>query len=375
MDQQITPSAAAVRAFASARQQFLNALDNLDAQAGFLTGIIEQYEVSNIDEYNQAVELNEALNQQLANQQGLIDALNLEISDLKEKQGEFECRALDAEKQAARIQRLQLAEKAIAGETARQLNELKTLNPVRLKEDNKEKRKLLDKQRLELRTLREEITSLKRNNVALEKETNRLLEMLTKADRDITRLNKTNTITDIHRRTLDKAFFAEEAPNKPFYAYLLTDAGNQTTAPYLVNDLDWKLHIMNCYGEGVVVMFTEWLYPQLPPGKVGESVPYCLIEALIDFGMQALSLTHPHLIERVVWAQGIPLDDIGLTEKQLSLLASGNIFTLHHLMSLHEAELAKQKGLGEKSAKTIMDIATNYISQHYHAQPIQEAAA
>lgn len=375
MDQQITPSAAAVRAFASARQQFLNALDNLDAQAGFLTGIIEQSEVSNIDEYNQAVELNEVLNQQLTDQQGLIDALKIEISGLKEKQGEFECRALDAEKQAARIQRLQLAEKAIAGETARQLNELKTLNPVRLKEDNKEKRKLLDKQRLELRTLREEITSLKRNNVALEKETNRLLEMLTKADRDITRLNKTNTITDIHRRTLDKAFFAEEAPTKPFYAYLLTDAGNQTTAPYLVNDLDWKLHVMNCYGEGVVVMFTEWLYPQLPPGKVGESVPYCLIEALIDFGMQALSLTHPHLIERVVWAQGIPLDDIGLTEKQLSLLASGSIFTLHHLMSLHEAELAKQKGLGEKSAQAIMDIATNYISQHYHAQPVQEAAA
>lgn len=340
-----------------------------------MTGIIEQSEASNIDEYNHAVELNEALNQQLANQQGLIDALNLEISGLKEKQGEFECRALDAEKQAARIQRLQLAEKAIAGETARQLNELKTLNPVRLKEDNKEKRKLLDKQRLELRTLREEITSLKRNNVALEKETNRLLEMLTKADRDITRLNKTSAITDIHRRTLDKAFFAEEAPTKPFYAYLLTDAGNQTTAPYLVNDLDWKLHVMNCYGEGVVVMFTEWLYPQLPPGKVGESVPYCLIEALIDFGMQALSLTHPHLIERVVWAQGIPLDDIGLTEKQLSMLASGNIFTLHHLMSLHEAELAKQKGLGEKSAQAIMDIATNYISQHYHAQPVQEAAA
>ena len=147
MDQQINPSAAVARALSSARQQFVNALDNLDAQAGFLTGIIEQYEVSNIDEYNQAVELNEALNQQLANQQGLIDALNLEISDLKEKQGEFECRALDAEKQAARIQRLQLAEKAIAGETTRQLNELKTLNPVRLKEDNKEKRKLLDKQK------------------------------------------------------------------------------------------------------------------------------------------------------------------------------------------------------------------------------------
>ncbi len=373
MEPQLTPGAAITRAFASSRQQLQNALDHLNNQEQFLTDNFEQFESTSVDEYNAAVEMNEQLQINIENKQGIIDSLKLEINSLKEAQSEFEIRALDAEKQSARTERLRLAEKAISGDNLKQLNELKSLNPVRLKADNKEKTKLLDKQRLELRALREEITGLKRENVRLEKEAGRLLEMLGRAHNDIARLNNSNAVSDLHRNILDKAFYAPEEPSKPFYAYLLTDSGNQTNQKHLVNDLDWKIHVMNSYGEGVAVMFTEWLYPQMPPGKVGESVPYSLIEALIDFGMSALNISHAHLVDRVMWAKSVTLSSIGLPDRQLSTLEGENIFELHQLMSMHQSELAKIKGISDKSAQTIIEIASKYVTDNYRAEE-REAA-
>ena len=373
MESQITPSAAVVRAFASSRQQLQNALDHLNNQEAFLADNIEQFESASVDEYNQAVELNEQLQVTIDNNQGIIDSLKLEISSLKEVQSEFEIRALDAEKQTARTERLRLAEKAVSSDNLKQLNELKSLNPIRLKADNKEKTKLLDKQRIEMRTLREEITDLKRENVRLEKEAGRLLDMLGRADNDINRLKNSNSISDLHKNILDKPFTSPDEPNKPFYAYLLTDAGNQTNQKHLINDLDWKIHVMNCYGEGVAVMYTEWLYPQMPPCKVGESVPYSLIEALMDFGMTAVNFSHGHLVDRVIWAKSVMLSSIGLPDKQLSILEGAGMFELHQLMSMHQTELVKIKGISDKSAQSIMECANKYVADNYRAEE-REAA-
>ena len=373
MEPQLTPGAAITRAFASSRQQLQNALDHLNNQEAFVFSAVTEFEDSSVDEYNAAVEMNDQLQRTIENNQGLIDSLKLEINSLKEVQSEFEIRALDAEKQSARIERLRLAEKAVSSDNLKQLNELKTLNPVRLKADNKEKTKLLDKQRIELRTLREEITELKRENVRLEKESGRLLDLLGKADNDINRLKNSNSVSDLHRNILDKPFYTPEEPSKPFYAYLLTDSGNQTNQKHLINDLDWKIHVMNCYGEGVAVMFTEWLYPQMPPSKVGESVPHSLIEALIDFGMNALNISHEHLVDRVIWAKAVMLSSIGLPDKQLAILEGANMFELHQLMSMHQAELVKIKGISDKSAQSIMECANKYVADNYRVEE-REAA-
>ena len=373
MEPQLTPGAAITRAFASSRQQLQNALDNLNNQEAFLTENIEQFESASVDEYNQAVETNEKLTAELERNQQKISALNLELHGLKDSLLEFEGRALDAERRTAKLERLRQAEKAISSDNAKQLNELKTLNPQRLKLDNKEKTKLLDKQRLELRDLRIQITELKRENVRLVNESAQALEMMNRANKDIDRLKNTNAITDLHKNILDKAFTSKTAPGKPFYAYLLTDAGNKTNLDYLINDLDWKLHVMNCYGEGVAVMFTEWLYPQMPPGAVGESVPRALINALTDFGMQAINYSHPHLVDRARWAQQVMLSSVGFSDKHLAILEGEEMFTLHQLMSKHAPELSKLKGISDKSAQAIIECAKKYVADNYRVEE-REAA-
>ena len=82
MEPQLTPSAAITRAFSSARQQFQNALDHLNNQEQFLTDNFEQFESTSVDEYNAAVEMNEQLQINIENKQGIIDSLKLEINSL-----------------------------------------------------------------------------------------------------------------------------------------------------------------------------------------------------------------------------------------------------------------------------------------------------
>ena len=84
MEQQLTPGAAITRAFASSRQQLQNALDHLNNQEQFLTDNFEQFESTSVDEYNAAVEMNEQLQINIENKQGIIDSLKLEINSLKE---------------------------------------------------------------------------------------------------------------------------------------------------------------------------------------------------------------------------------------------------------------------------------------------------
>lgn len=202
MDQQINPSAAVARALSSARQQFMNALENLDAQAGFLTEIMESTEAATLEEYNEAVELNEQLNQELDNKQGRIDTLRLEIHGLNEILTDFEFLALDAETKAAKADTKSVYEKSRADQAERELKRLRELNPDRLAKSSKEKTKLLDEQRKMLTELRNSNIALKRDEAKSQGKIAELCKVIEEMDVEIQLYRKRDDVKVIFEKHL-----------------------------------------------------------------------------------------------------------------------------------------------------------------------------
>jgi len=369
MEPQTIPSAAITRAFSSTRQQLQNALDNLNNQEAFAFSAVTQLEHSSVDEYNAAITQAEEF-------QAEAESLRVQLHVIKDKQGEFELRALDAEGKLAIAEKFRLAEKARANEAERQLKDLNILNPKRMQNQNKEKTKLLDKQRVVIGDLKESELKLKRTVVELQTQNTNLLKQLDFADTEIKKLNLAHHIGSLHKQYLDQRFYNEDDVKKqrPFYAYLLSDGGNKSATQWIISDLDWKIHIMNCYGEGVTVMYNEWLFPILPPCELSNSVPYEMLHALFSFGLSAIESTHPHLIDRAEWAQGISARDIGISDKLISALKEGGTMTLHDIMVKRQDGIIRDtKGIGEKTATTIFSAAEKYIAENYSKN--QEQAA
>ena len=360
MDQQITPSAAAVRAFASARQQFLNALDNLDAQAGFLTEIMEQTEAASVEDYNEAVALNEQLNQELDNKQGRIDTLNVELHGLKEKIGSFEERALDAETLAAKATTKTISEKSRADNAERELKRLRELNPDRLAKSNKGKTKLLDEQRKALTELRTSLLEQKRDNAEKSKQIAELCKVIEEMDGEIQIYRQREVVKGIFDRHLKEAYKVNlRGEEMPAFVYLLP-SGFATLDKALMT-LDFKLFVMAATGEGVAVMLDHWLCPCAPKTEFTDSWPSRLNNAITEFAREALETTHPELVARHDWAASVPVREV-VSEKHAEILQANDILTLKDIM-FNALRLKNYKGLGVKTAETITQQAKDFVAQ------------
>ncbi len=372
MGPQLTPSAAITRAFASSRQQLQNALDNLNNQEAFLSENVEQFESASVDEYNQAVELNEQLQAELSGKQRDIDILKIENHGLKERQLGFESRALDAEIKLARAETKTIAEKSRAQEAERELKRLRELNPDRLAKSNKEKTKLLDEQRKALTELRTSNIAYKRKDSEHQTKIAELVKIIGEADSEVQELRRQDKYRALYNLHLKKKFFSEEDKNKsvPFFAYVIPH-GLQSLDDQLL-DLEWKIFIMSATGEGVAVLMSEWLCPALPPCQFAREVPKELVDAIMHFATDALAETHQPLIERATWSQQVLVRSV-VTDKHADLLEQNGILTLHDIM-LHQAfKLSKIKGIGDKTAQSIMDSANKFVADNYKVDELEAA--
>lgn len=360
MEPQITPSAAIVRAFASARQQFQNALDNLDNQECFALGNIDQFESTSVDDYNAAVEENEKLNAELDEKETAISALKLEIHGLHEQQMEFESRALNAETLAAKATTKTVSEKSRADNAERELKRLRELNPDRLAKSNKEKTKLLDEQRKALTELRTGLLEQKRDNAEKSKQIAELCKVIEEMDGEIQIYRQRETVKGIFDRHLKEAYKVNlRGEEMPAFVYLLP-SGFATLDKALMT-LDFKLFVMAATGEGVAVMLDHWLCPCAPKTDFTDSWPARLNHAITEFAREALEASHPELVARHDWAATVPVGDI-VSEKHAEILMANDVLTLKDIM-FNALRLKNYKGLGVKTAETITQQAKDFIAQ------------
>ena len=360
MDQQINPSAAVARALASARQQFVNALENLDAQAEFLTDIMGQAEAASVEEYNEAVALNEQLNQELDKNLSRIDALKMEVHGLNEKIGGFEERALDAETLAAKATTKTVSEKSRADNAERELKRLRELNPDRLAKSNKEKTKLLDEQRKALTELRTNLLEQKRDNAEKSKQIAELCKVIEEMDGEIQIYRQREVVKGIFDRHLKEAYKVNlRGEEMPAFVYLLP-SGFATLDKALMT-LDFKLFVMAATGEGVAVMLDHWLCPCAPKTEFTDSWPSRLNNAITEFAREALETTHPELVARHDWAASVPVSEV-VSEKHAEILQANDILTLKDIM-FNALRLKNYKGLGVKTAETITQQAKDFVAQ------------
>ena len=372
MEPQLTPGAAITRAFASSRQQLQNALDHLNNQEAFLTENIEQFESASVDEYNQAVELNEQLQAQLDKEIGYSSALKIEVHGLKEAQAEFELRALNAEKNAAKADVKAVGEKLRADTAERELKRLRELNPDSLARRNKEKTKLLDEQRKALTELRTKNIELSRAEAESQKKIAALAKDAARYDEEIQALQRQDKYRHLYNLHLNKHFYAEDDEQKknPFYVYVLPHGVRSSDNQIL--QLEWKIFVMSSFGEGVMIMMSEWCCPVLPPCQFSRDIPKEVIDAIMSFALDAMAETHQPLLTRAAWSQDVSVREV-VPHKMYELLEQSNIITLHDIM-LHQAfKLSKLKGIGDKTAQAIMDLANKYVAENYRVEE-REAA-
>ena len=372
MEPQLTPGAAITRAFASSRQQLQNALDHLNNQEQFLTDNFEQFESTSVDDYNAAVDLNEKLTADIEQSQREVSALKLEIHGLKEAQIEFEGRALDAETAAAKAETKSVAAKLRADTAERELKRLRELNPDSLARRNKEKTKLLDDQRKALTELRTANIEHRRNEAESQRKIAALVKDAERYEREIQALQRQDKYRELYNLHLNKRFFAEYDTDKknPFFIYVLPHG--VTSLDEQILKLEWKIFVMSSFGEGVMVMMSEWCCPVLPPCDFSRSLSKEIIDAIIGFAMDALAETHQPILTRATWAQSIIVRDV-VTEKLSGLFEQNGILTLHDIL-IHQAfKLSKMKGIGDKTAQAIMEMANKYVTDNYRAEE-REAA-
>ena len=363
MDQQITPSAAVVRAFASARPQFVNALENLDAQAGFLAEVVDTADASSVDEYNAAVTLNEQLNAELDGAHHQIGVLKLEIHGLNERHAEFEDRALTAETKAAKADTKSVYEKSRADQAERELKRLRELNPDRLAKSSKEKTKLLDEQRKMLTELRNSNIALKRDEAKSQGKIAELCKVIEEMDVEIQLYRKRDDVKVIFEKHLKEPYRVTlHDEEMPAFVYLLP-AGFSTHDDSLL-ELDFKLFVMSATGEGVAVMLDKWLCPCAPKTDFTDSWPTKLNNAITEFAREALEHSHDDLVARHDWACTVPVSDV-VSEKVAEILLANDILTLKDIM-FNTLRLKSFKGLGVKTAETIMQQANTFIANSIH---------
>ena len=370
MSNEVTLSGAAGRAFASIRQQLANTMALLSNQEEYLSDLIAQSEELALDDYNNAVSINDQLNAQLDQKQSLIDALNVEIHSLKESMNSMEGRTLEAERQLAKLEKLRAAELAVHRDTARQLKALNDFNPMRMKEKLREKTTLLDEQRRRIRELTDKALLASRAEVAAQKENALLMQQINAHREELERMARRSWIEECHAKWLKRPFTNPEDSESEYFCYVMP--GDLYSKAGEILKLEWKMFVMASNGEGCVIMMTEWLCPVLPPSALARRIPKAMVDAIMHFTIEVMTETHKPLVDRMMWSQDISMRDV-VTDKHADLLAANNVLTLHDIMLHGGFKLAQLKGIGEKTADAIMNSANAYVSANWSA-PQEQAA-
>ncbi|MDM5083698.1 hypothetical protein OB925_02320 [Aeromonas rivipollensis] len=317
---------------------------------------------AHIDEFNTLIGELEARDSELLTQAALVSELRQQVAEAEQRiaaarqVGAAELEAKDAElyKLQRTLNDVQTKYSALqysARQLERQLADLNAMDPAGMKRRIKEKNELLEEQRTAIAKHKNNEAAYRAEVLKLERRINELLGAINEQDRELDRRH--TVIMELESSRVAKLVWHKHLANTykgedgTLWNVYLVDHGLKSNLPYLINDLNWKLHAMKSDGSGCSVMLSQWMNP-IYPTPYGAGAPDEMTRDIFTFMQEALEQSHPHLQPRTEWAKTVSIYECGLPPRTIKPLEEAGIDTLYKVMSHQGNKLDKVKGIGEK---------------------------
>ncbi|EQB8041247.1 hypothetical protein ACYUML_000685 [Aeromonas hydrophila] len=317
---------------------------------------------AHIDEFNTLIGELEGRDGELLTQAALVSQLRQQVAEAEQRiaaarqEGAAELEAMADELYKAQRALNEIKAKFSAlqftsRQTDRQLADLKTMDPAGMKRRIKEKNDQLELQRTAIAKHKSNEAAYRAEVLKLERRIKDLLDVINEQDRElesrhgvIMELESCRDAKLVWFKHLAKTYKGEDGTLWNVY---LVDHGLQSNLPYLINDLNWKLHAMKSDGSGCSVMLSQWMNP-IYPTPYGAGAPDAMTQDIFAFMQEALEQSHPHLQPRTEWAKAVSIHECGLPPRTIKPLEEAGIDTLYKVMSHQGNKLDKVKGIGAK---------------------------
>ncbi|MBL0496590.1 hypothetical protein JD514_05550 [Aeromonas caviae] len=317
---------------------------------------------AHIDEFNTLIGELEGRDGELLTQAALVSQLRQQVAEAEQRiaaarqEGAAELEAMADELYKAQrilndVQTKYGALQYATRQTDRQLADLKTMDPAGMKRRIKEKNDQLELQRTAIAKHKSNEAAYRAEVLKLERRIKDLLDVINEQDRElesrhgvIMELESCRDAKLVWFKHLAKTYKGEDGTLWNVY---LVDHGLQSNLPYLINDLNWKLHAMKSDGSGCSVMLSQWMNP-IYPTPYGAGAPDAMTQDIFAFMQEALEQSHPHLQPRTEWAKTVSIHECGLPPRTIKPLEEAGIDTLYKVMSHQGNRLDKVKGIGAK---------------------------
>ncbi|MEI4974400.1 hypothetical protein U1437_08860 [Aeromonas caviae] len=317
---------------------------------------------THIDEFNTLIGELEGRDSELLTQAALVSELRQQVAEAEQRivaarqegAAELEAKAGELYKAQRALNEIEAKFSALqftSRQTDRQLADLKTMDPAGMKRRIKEKNDQLELQRTAIAKHKSNEAAYRAEVLKLERRIKDLLDAINEQDRELERrhgvimeLESCRDAKLVWFKHLAKTYKGEDGTLWNVY---LVDHGLQSNLPYLINDLNWKLHAMKSDGSGCSVMLSQWMNP-IYPAPYGSGAPDDMTRDIFAFMQEALEQSHPHLQPRTEWAKTVSIHECGLPPRTIKPLEEAGIDTLYKVMSHQGNKLDKVKGIGQK---------------------------
>lgn len=317
---------------------------------------------AHIDELNTLIGELEARDSELLTQAILVSQLRQQIDEAEQRitaarqegADELDAKADELYKAQRVLNDVQTKYSALqytSRQLERQLSDLNAMDPAGMKRRIKEKNELLEEQRTAIAKHKSNEAAYRAEVLKLERRISELLGAINEQDRELERrhtvimeLESARAAKLVWHKHLGNTYKGEDGTLWNVY---LVDHGLKSNLPYLINDLNWKLHAMKSDGSGCSVMLSQWMNP-IYPTPYGAGVPDEMTRDIFAFMQEALEQSHPHLQPRTEWAKTVSIHECGLPPRTIKPLEEAGIDTLYKVMSHQGNKLDKVKGIGEK---------------------------
>ncbi|MFM5833853.1 hypothetical protein [Aeromonas caviae] len=317
---------------------------------------------AHIDEFNTLIGELEGRDGELFTQTALVSELRQQVAEAEQRivaarqEGAAGLEAMDAElyKLQRTLNDVQTKYSALqysARQLERQLTDLNAMDPAGMKRRIKEKNELLEEQRTAIAKHKSNEAAYRAEVLKLERRISELLGVINDQDRELERRH--TVIMELESARAAKLVWHKHLANTykgedgMLWNVYLVDHGLKSNLPYLINDLNWKLHAMKSDGSGCSVMLSQWMNP-IYPTPYGAGVPDEMTRDIFAFMQEALEQSHPHLQPRTEWAKTVSIHECGLPPRTIKPLEEAGIDTLYKVMSHQGNKLDKVKGIGQK---------------------------
>lgn len=369
----LNPSEATSLALNTLTSQIRNILLMPDGPAKAAIGSFETLLTANLTMISEAAnahidELNTLIGELEARDSELLTQAIL-VSQLRQQVGEAEQRITAARQEGAdeldaKADELYKAQRVLndvqtkygalqytSRQLERQLSDLNAMDPAGMKRRIKEKNELLEEQRTAIAKHKSNEAAYRAEVLKLERRISELLNAINEQDRELERrhtvimeLESARAAKLVWHKHLGNTYKGEDGSLWNVY---LVDHGLKSNLPYLINDLNWKLHAMKSDGSGCSVMLSQWMN-HIYPTPFGAGAPDAMTQDIFNFMLEALAQSHPHLQPRAEWAKTVSIHECGLPPRTIKPLEEAGIDTLYKVMSHQGNKLDKVKGIGEK---------------------------